>query len=185
MTRKKSELVSSRAIHEATGKTWRQWQTVLRAMNAAALSHKEIAARLHSKHGVSGWWSQTLTVQFERAIGRRQVGQTSTGDFAAAATKTLIGSKDKALRDWQALVGRRRAFDRVDFARAPSVSGTKKWRYWRVALADGSKVTIVISAKRAGKALLGVNHERLPNVRAVRRWKIFWRGFLEGLTEAD
>jgi len=182
MTRMKSELVSSQAMRKATGKTWPQWQAVLRAMNAATLPHKEIATRLHREHGVSGWWSQTLTVQFERAIGRREIGQTSAGDFAAAASKTLAGDKDQALKAWQQLVGRRRAFGGVAFANAPSAKRTEKWRYWRVALADGSKVTIVIADKGAGKALLGVNHDKLSNAKAVRRWKAFWKDFLQELT---
>ncbi len=176
----KPQRFSDAAYRKATGKTWPQWRRVLRTMGAAELPHAEIAARLSSGHGVSGWWSQSITVAFEREIGRREVGEIA-GGYAVSVSKTLAGSKDKALAAWQKLVGRRREFDRVALAGAPSVRRTAKWRYWRVPLADGSRVFVGIGSKPGGKAILGLGHEKLPDARAVRRWKVFWRSLLQEL----
>jgi hypothetical protein len=176
----KPQMFSDAAYRKATGKTWPQWRRVLRAMGADKLPHAEIAARLVDVHSVAGWWAQSITVAFERAIGRRQVGEIA-GGFAAAASKTLAGSKDKALASWQKLVGRRRAFNGVAFAKPPSVRRTPKWRYWRVTLADGSRVIVGIGAKADGKAILGLSHEKLPDARAARRWKVFWQSLLQEL----
>lgn len=178
----KPRLFSDQAIEKATGKKWAQWQVLLKAMNAAALPHKKIAAQLHRDHGVSGWWAQALTVQFERVIGCRKIGQTHAGDFSASASKTLSGTKDDALAAWRRLVGKARDFDGVAFAGAPSTRKTEKWRYWRIGLADGSKVTIAIGDKAGGKALLGVNHDKLADAEAAARWKAYWRRRLEALS---
>jgi hypothetical protein len=176
----KLQMFSDAAYRKATGRTWPQWRRVLRAMGAADLPHAEIAQRLVREHGVPGWWAQSITVAFERAIGRRQIGEVA-GGFAASASRTLAGSKDKALLAWQTLVGRRRAFNGVAFAKPPVVRRTPKWRYWRATLADGSRVVVGIGAKAGGKAVLGLSHEKLPDARAARRWKIFWQSFLQEL----
>src|SRR5688500_4502215 len=177
---KKLQMFSDAAYRKATGKTWPQWRRVLRAMGAEKLPHADIEARLVADHDVPGWWAQTITVAFERAIGRREVGEVA-GGFAASASKTIDGSKNKALLAWQELVGKRRAFNGVAFAGAPSVRRTPKWRYWRVALGDGSRVIVGIGTKAGGKATLGLSHERLASAAAARRWKVFWRSFLQDI----
>lgn len=173
-------MFSDATYRSRTGKTWPQWRRALKAMGAAELSHAEIAKRLAAAHGVSGWWAQSIAVSFEREIGRRQAGEIA-GGFAASASRTVDGSKDKALLAWQDLVGRRRAFNGTAFAAAPRVRRTPKWRYWRVTLADGSRVVVGIAGKPGGKANLGLSHEKLPNAAAARRWKIFWRSLLQEL----
>lgn len=174
---KKLQMFSDAAYRKRTGKTWPQWRRVLRAMGAEKLPHAEIATRLADDHGVSGWWAQAITVAFEREIGRRAVGEIA-GGFAASASKTIAGSRNKALLAWQELVGKRRAFNGVAFAGAPRVRRTPKWRYWRVILADGSRVIVGIGAKAGGTSILGLSHERLPTAGAARRWKVFWRSLL-------
>jgi hypothetical protein len=177
---KKLQMFSDAAYRKRTGKTWPQWRRALRAMGAEALPHAEIATRVADEHGVSGWWAQAITVAFEREIGRRAVGEVA-GGFAASASRTIEGSKNKALLAWQELVGKRRAFNGVAFASAPTIRRTPKWRYWRATLADGSRVVVGIGDKPGGKAIVGLSHEKLPNAGAARRWKMFWRGLLQEL----
>jgi hypothetical protein len=177
---KKAQMFSDATYRKRTGQTWPQWRRALKAMGAAKLPHAEIAKRLAAEHGVSGWWAQSITVSFEREIGRREVGEIA-GGFAASASRTVEGSKNKVLDAWQDLVGRRRAFSGTAFADAPKVRRTPKWRYWRVTLADGSRVTVGIGSKPGGKAVLGLGHEKLPSAAAARRWKIFWRSLLQEL----
>lgn len=172
---------SDEAIAAATGRTWPEWRKLLDGLGAAELTHKDIAARLHRDHGVPGWWSQMLTVEYERAIGRRVVGQTCAGDFSASASRTLPGDKDAALNAWRNVVAGTKAFDGVAIAGAPRESSTEKWRYWRADMADGSKLGIVISDKPGGKALLAVNHDKLADADAVARWKGFWGPFVKGI----
>ena len=70
----------------------------------------------------------------------------------------------------------------MPFAEEPSVSRTEKWRYRRVPLADGAKVTVYISAEPGGDAsLLAVETGKLADKAAIGRWKADWKAFLAGL----
>jgi hypothetical protein len=171
----KSRTISSEAIKKATGKSWQEWLTVLHQMKAGELSHKAIARKLYDEYKIAGWWAQGITVEFERAIGRRGIGQTCDGDYQASASKTVTGTMDQALKAWKKCVSDARDFNGVAFANRSRTSKTDRWRYWRVDLADQTKVTIVIGDKGAGKAHLAVNHEKLPNKKAVDLWKAYWK----------
>ena len=174
---------SDDAVRSATGRGWGDWRAVLRAMGAADLPHKEIAARLVAEHRVSEWWAQTITVDYERSIGRRDVGQRCDGDYAAGATKTVRGSLDDALAGWAALVAGATGFDGVAFDGEPRVTRTETWRYWRVALADGSRLAIAIGAKPGAtpKCGVAVNHDGIATPAAAARWKAYWKEFLQRL----
>lgn len=174
---------SDEAVRAATGRGWNDWHAVLERMGAADLAHKEIAARLAAEHGVPSWWAQTITVEYERAAGRREVGQRCDGDFTAGATKTVPGTLDDALAAWERLAGTRSEFDGVAIVGVPRTSSTEKWRYWRVALADGSRIAIVIGARPGAlpKAAVAVNHEGIASKDAADRWKKFWKEFLQRL----
>ena len=64
----------------------------------------------------------------------------------------------------------------------PSISHTEKWRYRRVGLADGSKVTVYIPAKPDGAAsLLAVEHGKPAGTPGAERWKAFWKAYLSEL----
>jgi hypothetical protein len=70
----------------------------------------------------------------------------------------------------------------VLFAAEPAVSRTEKWRYWRVLLADGSRVTASFSAKAGGEScVLGIEHDKLAGRPEAERWKSFWKAYLSGL----
>ncbi len=174
---------SDEAVRAATGRGWQEWHAVLDALGAAQLPHRDIAARLATDHGVADWWAQTITVEYERSVGRRDMGQRCDGAFTAGATKTLPQSIDDALAAWERLVAGRTEFDGVAITGAPRITRTDRWRYWRVNLADGSRLAIVIGAKPGAtpKAGLAVNHEGVPSKAAAERWKAYWKDFLRPL----
>jgi hypothetical protein len=178
------------AVIKATGKTLGEWFAILDGRGAPEIPHKEIARLLHDECGVPGWWSQMVTVEYERRIGRRETGQEQSGEFTTTVSKTLPGTMDEALGRWLAALpagGAEAAFDGVAFAAEPSVSRTEKWRYWRVRLADGAKVTVTIGAKPDGgkaggeAALLAVETGKLAGRAEIQRWKAFWKAHLAGI----
>ena len=65
-----------------------EWYSILDSAGAQALSHKDIARLLNTKHDVSPWWSQHLTVEYERARGMRARYETPRG-FQVSASKTM------------------------------------------------------------------------------------------------
>jgi hypothetical protein len=67
------------AVLRKTGRKWQQWFTVLDSVGAAKMPHKQIAEYLYEKHGLSGWWSQVVTVVYEQERGLREKHQISDG----------------------------------------------------------------------------------------------------------
>lgn len=185
------------AVVKATGKSLGAWYALLDERGARSLPHSAIARLLRDEHGVPGWWSQMVTVEYEKHIGRRETGQSQSGEYTASRSRTLPGSPDDVLERWLERLPAEAAFDGVPYAGEPAISRTAKWRYWRVKLVDGSKVTVTVTAK-AGKAgaaaaagasggvgasggassVLGVGHEKLAAKADAERWKVYWKAYL-------
>ena len=169
-------------VIKATGKTWGDWFALLDERSARSLKHKEIARLLTEGYGVPSWWSQSVSVEYEKHIGRREPGQRQSGEYSTTVSRTLPGTIDQALERWLARLpagDHEAAFDGVPFAAEPSISRTQKWRYWRVPLADGAKVTVHVSAKPGDEAaLLAVETGKLGGKADIGRWKAYWRAYL-------
>jgi len=173
------------AVIKATGRSVRDWIATLDERGARTLPHKEIARLLRDDLGVPSWWSQMVTVEYERAIGRRETGQSAGGEFRTTVSRTLPGTMEEALDRWlarRAAGDEEAAFDGVPFAAEPTLSRAPKRTYWRVPLADGSRVTVFFSAKPGGAAaLLAVEAGRLGGTADIARWKTFWKAYLADL----
>ncbi len=177
-------------VRRATGKELHEWFEILESHDARDLPHKDIARLLATEYDVPGWWSQNVTVEYEKHIGRRETGQTQSGEYEATVTRTLPGTMDEVLERWTAHLPADPAaatFDGLEFVGAPSVSRTEKWRYWRVALADDSRVTVTVGEKPGGTpaggpaSTLSVTSSKLPTRDDVARWKLFWKAYLAEL----
>lgn len=82
--------ISDDAVRKATGKGWDEWFALLDSEGAAALPHKQVARMLHDKGYIaSGWWCQMVTVEYERARGKRVLGGTESAGFQIGVQKTL------------------------------------------------------------------------------------------------
>ena len=85
------------AIRKGSGKTWDEWFRIMDAWGATERSHRDIARWLHDEQGVPGWWSQTVTVGYERARGMRARHETTSG-FQVSVQKTIAASADRIER---------------------------------------------------------------------------------------
>ena len=82
--------ISDDAVRKATGKGWDAWFALLDSEGAEALPHKQVARMLHDKGYIaSGWWCQMVTVEYERARGKRVLGGTESAGFQIGVQKTL------------------------------------------------------------------------------------------------
>lgn len=173
------------AIEKATGTGWDAWVEFLDGVGGQELTHQDLARHAHGQllqvHPNAGWWAQNVTVAYEQHIGRRQPGQSCDGGFAVGVSRTFGGSMDEALEAWCALVDGRGEFSGIPLEKEPSTSATGKWRYWRAALADGSRVSLDIHQKAPGKAGMGINHTKLDSAETVEHWRAFWRGLFKEL----
>lgn len=80
--------VGDEAVREKTGRSWDEWFALLDAWSAAERGHAAIARHLAEEQGLSPWWSQTVTVRYERERGLREVGQRSEA-FVATVQRTI------------------------------------------------------------------------------------------------
>ena len=71
---------------------------MLDGLGAAKMRHREIAALVSRKFKIGDWWSQSVTVGYERIKGRRAIGQRLDGRYEAGKSRTFGVPVDDALR---------------------------------------------------------------------------------------
>src|SRR5437870_4694581 len=103
---------SDEAVKKATGKAWPEWFKILDKAGARAMSHRDIAQWVYDHHlgkkrgGTTnvatsgGWWSQMVTVEYERERGMRKMNENATG-FLVAVHKTLEMPLPKLEKAWE------------------------------------------------------------------------------------
>ena len=175
--------MSDDRISRGTKRTWAQWLEFLDAEGARELPHKEIAQRIVATGDSSPWWAQTITVEYERHIGRRAVGQDHKGSWNVSASRTLEGTPDELLARWRAHVAGREEFNDLPVAGEPSITRTENRRVWRVPLLDASRVAVSFDQRGRAppKAAITVTHERLHGAEAVEPWRAIWKSLLAEL----
>jgi len=176
---------STGGIAAATGIPWETWTARLEELGARRMGHAEIARHVAGQlAGVVAnheWWAQAVTVAYEQHVGARRPGQTGDGRFNVSAGRTVDGSLDEALACWSAVMAGRSDAAGVAFADEPSTSATEKWRYWRVRLADGTRVSVNVGTRGPGRSGVAVAHAGLAAAEDVEPWRAFWKGRLREL----
>jgi uncharacterized protein YndB with AHSA1/START domain len=129
------------------------------------------------RRGLSPWWSQMVTVAYERARGRRQVHEKSDG-FSAGVSRTLPFTAAALFAAWSEKSQRARWLSDP----CVEVRTAKPDRSLRLTWVDGtSRVDVAFNAKGAARCQVVVQHERLPDAEAVARMKAYWVDALERL----
>ena len=183
--------VSDDAVRRRTGRGWDEWFALLDAWGAAERTHTEIAAWVNETHGVEGWWAQNVTVGYERARGRRALGQLVDG-FSASASKTIAVPVERL---YQAVADpklRARWLPGAPLA-VTSASPTKAvhWRWEDDAVAAPSargtqrtsRVDVGFTAKGDSKSQVALQHSRLRDADAAAQMKTYWRDRLTALQQ--
>ncbi|GAA1490036.1 hypothetical protein [Brachybacterium sacelli] len=168
------------AIETATGTTLETWVQRIDEAGGRDLDHTAIASLLPVRWEITEWWAQSVTVAYEQVIGRRVVGQSSEGDFAASASRTVVGDMDRVRDLWDAFMTAHR---RAELGlKEPALTDTERWRYWRAAVADGTSLSVNITAKdrsgRADRSALAIEHKRIATAAARDAWKTTWKSVL-------
>ena len=171
MTGNVQRLTSDEAVRRGTGRGWDDWLAVLDDWGAAEREHGEIAAWL-MEQGLSGWWTQTITVTYERERGLREPGSSRDGLFEASASKTIAAPVERLFEAFVDPAVRERWLPGAELRERTSQPGKSARFDWE----DGStRVVAGFTPKDAGKSQLSVVHQRLPNAAAAERSKSYWR----------
>ncbi|HYH27348.1 MAG TPA: hypothetical protein VEA19_01065, partial [Actinomycetota bacterium] len=163
---------SEASVRKGTGHGWRHWLRLLDAWGATKKTHKQIAQHLREEQGVSGWWSQAVTMGYERARGMRAVNQSAAGVFYVSVSKTVNVPVKDLFRAFVDAGARRRWLEPGLLSRRTA----SEYRSARFDFRDdGSRVVAGFESKEPSKSMVAVQHERLKDGKAVEEMRAFWR----------
>lgn len=168
--------MSDEKLKEKTGCTWERWVWALDQVNAQAWPHSEIARYVHEKYKVPSWWTQTVTVGYERIKGLRERGQRRSGSWEAAKSRTIGAPVSALFKAFKQPKLRSTWLDRTVVIRTsvPNKSLRITWE-------DGSSVEVYLVSKGRSKAQVAIQHTKLSDRETVNRMKTFWAERLDAL----
>lgn len=170
--------VSNEAAKKRTGRDWAEWCAVLDKEGAEKLSHREIAQLIHEKYHGGDWWSQMITVGYERLRGRREVNQ-RFGGFAVSASKTIAAAAADAFAAWTDARRRARWLSGVKLTVRKTTAPTSI----HLACEEGSAIEVRITAKGRARCIVAVDHTGLADARQVAERRTCWTEMLAGLKQ--
>ncbi len=170
---------SDATIKAKTGCTWERWVRALDNHGAKEMSHRDIAALVGDKYKIDGWWSQAVTVGYERIKGLRARGQRRDGTFEASKSRTFNVPVRSLFDAWADAKIRRRWLDgasvKVRTATAP--------KSMRLDWTDRSIIAVGFATKGKSKSMVAVQHTKLPDRATANRLKEYWSSRLDTLGE--
>jgi len=169
--------MSDEKLKEKTGCTWERWVYALDRKGAEKMSHGEIVKIVNEKYKVPGWWSQTVTVGYERIKGLRARGQRRDGTYEANKSRTFNVPVTTLFDAWAKTTVRKRwlngAIVNVRTATAP--------KSMRLDFTDRSIIAVGFAAKGKAKSSVAVQHTKLPDRATADRLKQYWSDRLDAL----
>jgi uncharacterized protein YndB with AHSA1/START domain len=160
--------MSDASVNRQTGRTWAEWVSVLDAADAATKSHREIAAHVSSL-GTPSWWTQMVTVGYERIRGLRERGQQRDGGYQVTRSRTFNVPVDRL---FAAFISRRlcsRWLPKGVILR--SMTANKRVR---LGWTDGTQAVVGFTAKSSAKSIAAVQHEKLSDRAQADAMKRAW-----------
>ena len=182
--------VSETRCMEATGHGFDHWFEVLDRFGAAKQGHTAAARHLKEEHGVSAWYSQSITVIYERARGLREINQACEGNYQVSATKVLRAPFAQAHRLLTDLGTDATWLDSIDDDVAQWIREgrdhlrTKDTAVWlRLKLPDG-RVELRISDGGDGRSRAVARVEQLSSAEAVEPERARFKQVLAAMAAA-
>jgi uncharacterized protein YndB with AHSA1/START domain len=190
--------MSDESVLSKTGKNWTQWFELLDEWGGVEKGHKLMAKWLAEEHGVSAWWSQTITVAFERARGLREVNERAKG-FAVSVTRTVAADLDRCwyawaeaseLSKWFTTSAEQDFREGGRYRNADQDSGTflrivpkNRVRFtWEQELHQaGSEVEVTFQTLPTGKTRICLTHEKLSSQKEVADLREGWSWAMDSL----
>jgi hypothetical protein len=170
---------SDERIRERTGRGWEEWLDLLDSWDAESMGHNEIVQRVGELPGVVGWDAQAVATSFERARGKRAVGERIGGDgFVATASKTIAAGAEQV---FTAFVDPSRRAGWLPDA-VLSERTVSKPKTARFDVGDGrSRLLVTVEAKGPARSTVVVEHSKLADADEREARKTYWRHALATL----
>jgi hypothetical protein len=187
--------VSDAKSREKTGHGLDHWFDVLDRFGGAEKGHAALARHLYDDHSVPGWYSQGITVAYERARGARAINQRCDGEYEVSVSKVVAARTADVIK---ALTDRRvrtRWVKGVDVRLVKSLStalgspsskgvvvrpdGLGRFRYkW-----GDTVVQLYLLPKPGPKVSLVATNSKLSDSTMVEERRALWRTALNALAQ--
>lgn len=170
---------SDRRIRERTGRGWEEWFDLLDSWSAESMGHTELVQRVGELPGVLGWDAEAVTMSFERARGKRAVGQRIGGDgFVATASKTIAAGAEQVFTAFVDPAQRAGWLPGVELSER-TVSKPKVARF---DVGGGTtRLLVTVEAKGPAKSTVVVEQSRLADTAEREANQAYWRHALATL----
>lgn len=169
--------MSDASVKDATGCNWERWVRTLDRAGAANKSHREIA-KLVAFFGTTSWWTQMVTVGYERIRGLRERGQLRSGGYQISRSRTFnvpVG------RLFEAFISRRLCGRWLPSGvTLRSMTADKRVR---LGWGDGTQAVVGFTSKGPAKAVAAVQHEKLPDREKADAMKKAWGEYFDKLSD--
>ena len=163
--------MSDAALKTRTGCTWERWAWALDRVGAHAWPHRTIARHIQETYRLPSWWSQTVTVGYERIKGLRVIGQRRDGGFVATKTRTFavpVARLYRAFRD-----GRARPCWLTGIT--PTIRTASPSRSIRMTWPDGGSVEAMFFSRGPSRSQVQIEHGRFDDRAAAQAAKRMWQ----------
>jgi uncharacterized protein YndB with AHSA1/START domain len=171
--------MSDASVKKATGCTWERWVRTLDKAEADRWTHKEIAAYVRKTYKTPDWWTQMVTVGYERIKGLRVRGQQRDGTFEVSKSKVVHVPVDVLFEAFVDTKQRNRWLPDAN----PEVRHSTRNKSLRLRWTDGSAVDIGFFSKSESKSQVAIGHTRLASQAEADRMKAFWTERLVALAD--
>ncbi len=171
--------MSDTALKAKTGCTWERWVKALDRVEAYTWPHREIAKHVHEKYKIDGWWSQTVTVGYERIRGLREIGQRRGGGYEASKSRTFAVPVVTLFRAFSVARTRSRWLTGIRL----TVRKATPNKSVRITWADGTSVEVFLVSKGPEKSTATIQHVKLPTQESATQSKAYWAARLDALAE--
>lgn len=170
--------VPDESVLASTGRGWDDWCAHIESLPVAAEGHGPVAKHLATAAGLDGWWSQAVTIGWERITGRRVPGQQTDGTFAANKSKTMVGAAD----DLRSMLVDDEARDDLFPGEATELRSKPTTKVLRIAMAEGAAL-VSVEAKDDDRMRVAIQHTGLPDLTARDAWAGYWGDWLDALAD--
>jgi hypothetical protein len=185
--------VTDEKAREKTGHGLDHWFAVLDRFGGVEKGHSALARHLYDEHDVDGWYSQGITVAYERARGARALNQRMSGDYEVSVTRTVDGATRAVVRAFTdtkrrttwlraadaelgtALTAALKAKASKGFVIRPDGMGRYRYKW------GTTTVQFYLLPKGGSRTSVVVTHLKLRDAAAVERSRGKWRAALNAL----
>ena len=169
--------IRSETAATATGHSWDEWYALLDEEGAQNMKHSQIARLVEDKYAQSGWWSQAITVAYERARELRARYERPDG-YSSSVSRTIDAPASILFDAWYDPEAREQWLPDTPL----TVRRANRPRSLRmIGEDDATTVNVTFVAKSETKTQVAVTHSKLPDANSVAVMKAIWAAALATL----